>query len=767
MKNCKNKLLAILLSAALAIPASIPAADSVQAAETEKQIQILATSDLHGKFVAYDYAVNEESKSGSVAQVGTLIKQRRNDNTVLIDVGDTIESNSASLFFDEEVHPMIAGFNLLNYDVWVAGNHEFNYGIDTLLKTAAKFTGAFLCGNVYDKDQKAIGDAYKLIEKDGVKIAVIGYVTPNITHWDAENLKEYKVTNPLESGEMKELVEKAKNEADIIVAALHMGVEGEFDLKGSGAADYAEAFPDIDVILASHGHEEVNETKNGVLIIENKSQGQTLADVDIAVKPDGNGGYEVTDKKAEIVAAKDAEPDAEITEALAKYDTRAKEDAQTVVGELKGGDLVPETEIPGITQSQIQETAMIQLINQAQMYYGEADVSAAAVFSPSANMKEGKIKKCDMSLIYKFDNTLYRLEVTGKQLKQYMEWSANYYNTYKDGDLTISFNEDMRSYLYDMFDGVKYQIDISKEPGSRIQNLTRMDGTPIKDADTLTLAVNNYRANSQLLTYGSVFSEEKGDTLPKLLEKDVMAGEAVRSMIGKWIIEKNQGVIQPQLSNNWEIIGVNWNEALHEKAAQLVKEEKIKIPSSADGRTQNVKAVTVDDLKDYVSVVKVQLDANGGTAATVDYYVQEGQPYGNLPTAVRDGYQFAGWYTKKDGGTKVTEGSNAQAGTLYAHWDSNMIPGKTAIKSLKAGAKSFTVRYKKVKNAQGYRIEYSVNKNFKNAKKVYTKKTSATIKKVSGDKQYYVRVRAYCTDANAKKVFGKASNVAVMYVPER
>ena len=133
----------------------------------------------------------------------------------------------------------------------------------------------------------------------------------------------------------------------------------------------------------------------------------------------------------------------------------------------------------------------------------------------------------------------------------------NYYNTFKDGDLTISFNENMRSYLYDMFGGVKYQIDISEEPGSRIKNLTKMDGTPISDTDTLILAVNNYRANSQLLTYGSVFSEEKGDVLPKLLEKDVMAGEAVRGMIGKWIVEKNNGVIQPELSNNWEIIGTN------------------------------------------------------------------------------------------------------------------------------------------------------------------------------------------------------------------
>ncbi len=759
MRKSRTKLLAVLLSAALAIPASVPAADRVQAAEDQKQIQILATSDLHGKFVAYDYAVNEESKSGSVAQVGTLIKQRRNDQTVLIDVGDTIESNSASLFFDEEVHPMMAGFNLLKYDVWVAGNHEFNYGIDTLLKTAAQFTGAFLCGNVYNKENQAIGDAYKLIEKDGVKIAVIGYVTPNITHWDAENLKEYKVTNPLESGEMKQMVEKAKSEADIIVAALHMGVEGEFDLKGSGAQDYAEAFPDIDVILAAHGHEEVSETKNGVLIVENKSQGQTLADVDISVKPDGNGGYEVTEKKAEIVAAKDAEPDAAITEALAKYDARAKEDAQTVVGELKGGDLVPETEIPGITQSQIQETAMINLINQAQLYYGEADVSAAAVFSSSANMKEGKIKKCDMSLIYKFDNTLYRLEVTGKQLKQYMEWSAAYYNTYKDGDLTISFNENMRSYLYDMFGGVKYQIDISKEPGSRIQNLTRMDGTPIADTDTLVLAVNNYRANSQLLTFGSVFSEEKGDTLPKLLEKDVMAGEAVRGMIGKWIIEKNNGVIQPELSGNWEIIGNNWNPALHEKAAQLVKEEKISIPTSSDGRTDNVKSVTVDDLKDHVSVIKTELDANGGTSDTA-YYAEEGQAYGSLPKPVRDGYQFTGWYTKKSGGTKVTESTKAKAGTLYAQWTAKTnAPDKVSIKKLKAGTKSFKVTYGKVKGAKGYRIEYALNKSFQNSKKVYSDQTSATVKKLNSGKTYYVRVRAYATDTNAKKVFGRNSSV--------
>lgn len=757
MRLFGKKLLTALLAASLVLPACAPAAMAAETTGT-KEIQILATSDLHGKFVPYDYAANEASTGGSLAQVATVIKEKRNNNTVLIDVGDTIESNSASLFFDEAVHPMIAGFNLLNYDLWVAGNHEFNYGIDTLLKVAKQFNGTFLCGNVYDNATgKTIGDTYKVIEKDGVKIAVIGMVTPNITRWDADNLKNYKVTNPLD--EMKAAVEAADKEADVIVAALHMGVEGEYSLKGSGAEDIAQAFPQIDVILAAHGHEERNETKNGVLIIENKNSGQTLADVDITVKDDGKGGYDVTDAKAEMCAMKDVEPDADTVKALEKYDTRAKEDAVTVVGELKGGDLVPETEIPGITQSQIEETAMINLINQVQMYYGEAEVSAAAAFSANANMKEGKIRKCDNTLIYKYDNTLYRLEMTGKQLKQYMEWSANYYNTYKEGDLTISFNENMRSYLYDMFGGVKYEINISKEPGKRIENLTRMDGTPIKDTDKLTIAVNNYRASSQLLTYGSVYFKENGDTLPKLLEKDVKAGKQVREMIADWITVKNNGVIRPELSNNWKITGNNWNEGLHNKAAELVKAGKLTVPTSADGRTPNVKSITVDDLKDYASVVTVKVNANGGKASAKNFYAEEGKVFTSLPTATRKGYTFKGWYTKKTGGEKVTKSTKAASGTIYARWTKVTAPAKAQIKSVKAGNKALTVKLNSVKGAKGYRVYYSTDKNFKKGvKSVDTTKTSVTVKKLSS-KTYYVKVKAFKADSTKAKVFGKAGSV--------
>ena len=186
-----------------------------------------------------------------------------------------------------------------------------------------------------------------------------------------------------------------------------------------------------------------------------------------------------------------------------------------MIGKLEGGILAPENEIAEIPTAQIQDTALMDLIQEVQMYYTDADVSAAALFIMDANLHEGDIRKCDTAQVYKYNNTLYKLQMTGAQLKKYMKWTVSYYNTYKPGDLTISFSEDMRAYNYDMFQGINYKINISNEVGNRIENLTWPDGTPVEDDDTFTIAVNNYRANSQLFTVGEVFQE--GDDLPVLL----------------------------------------------------------------------------------------------------------------------------------------------------------------------------------------------------------------------------------------------------------
>ena len=561
----------------------------------EIDIQILATSDLHGKFYPYDYAINEESKSGSLTQIATAVKKYRTDNTIIVDVGDTIQDNYSEMFFKDKIHPMMLAMNEIGYDIWAIGNHEFNYGVENLKNIMKQSTSKVLIGNLYNPDGTSFADSYTIIEKDGVKIGVIGMCTPNITKWDSVNLKDYIVTDPVE--ETKKIVKDLRDKVDILIATVHMGEENEYDVPNSGANDLANACPELDLIIAAHEHKLVEETYvNNVLIVENKSSGATMSKVNIVVEKD-KFGCKIVDRKAESIKISEYESDKELSKKLAPYNERAKKEANIIIGELIGGNLVPENEIAEIPQAQIEPTSLIDLINEVQMYYTDAQVSSAALFNIDANLEPGKIKKSDTSLIYKYGNTLYKVQMTGKQLKKYIEWSANYYNTYNPKDLTISFNENVRGFNYDMFSGVDYQIDISEKPGNRIKNLKwTKTGKEVKDDEVFVIAVNNYRVNTHLLSYGEIY--EEGEELPKVLEIDVNGKiGGVRELIGDYIKNVKGGKIIPNNPKNWEIIGNNWDEEKHKKAVQMIREGKIKIPSSQDGRTPNVKSITEDDLK--------------------------------------------------------------------------------------------------------------------------------------------------------------------------
>ena len=561
----------------------------------EIDIQILATSDLHGKFYPYDYAINEESKSGSLTQIATAVKKYRTDNTIIVDVGDTIQDNYSEMFFKDKIHPMMLAMNEIGYDIWAIGNHEFNYGVENLKNIMKQSTLKVLIGNLYNPDGTSFADSYTIIEKDGVKIGVIGMCTPNITKWDSVNLKDYIVTDPVE--ETKKIVKDLRDKVDILIATVHMGEENEYDVPNSGANDLANACPELDLIIAAHEHKLVEETYvNNVLIVENKSSGATMSKVNIVVEKD-KFGCKIVDRKAESIKISEYESDKELSKKLAPYNERAKKEANIIIGELIGGNLVPENEIAEIPQAQIEPTSLIDLINEVQMYYTDAQVSSAALFNIDANLEPGKIKKSDTSLIYKYGNTLYKVQMTGKQLKKYIEWSANYYNTYNPKDLTISFNENVRGFNYDMFSGVDYQIDISEKPGNRIKNLKwTKTGKEVKDDEVFVIAVNNYRVNTHLLSYGEIY--EEGEELPKVLEIDVNGKiGGVRELIGDYIKNVKGGKITPNNPKNWEIIGNNWDEEKHKKAVQMIREGKIKIPSSQDGRTPNVKSITEDDLK--------------------------------------------------------------------------------------------------------------------------------------------------------------------------
>lgn len=610
---------ALLLAFAVLIQFISPVNLKTAFAETQgKKIQILATSDLHGRFYPWEYASDAELTRGSMTKIATLVKQQRtlNPNTIVMDNGDTIQDNSSHLFLNDDVHPMILGMNEIGYDTFTLGNHEFNYGVPVLKKVVSGLTNTtVLCGNVFDKATKEpLGQPYKIIEKDGIKVAIIGMVTPHITKWDGPNLKDYDVTNPAE--ETRKVIDKLKagNEADIFIASIHVGKETEYGM-GDSARAIAEKCPELEAIVAGHAHELWGEEGkqqiiNGVLVTEPSKFGDYLSAIELTVNKI-EGKFQVTDKASKAISTITVKKDNLVTyevkddEALkAKfepYHQRALADARTVIGKLEGGQLAPIEEFKGITQAQLQDSAVVDLILNTQLYYagkhvpqGAHHVSGAALFNSAANIVPGDIKKADTSKVYQYDNTLMTLKINGAQLKKYMEWSANYYNTFKPGDLTISFDQNIRMYNYDMFGGVKYEVNISKEKGQRVENLTYMDGTAVKEADEIYLTINNYRANTQLLNKDTGLY--KGEGVQVVYDSSAEPVSAVRDLIREYIVNVKGGTITPVLDNNWKVVGYSFDNELRELAKKLVNEGKLTIPTSADGRTPNVRSLTELDI---------------------------------------------------------------------------------------------------------------------------------------------------------------------------
>ena len=581
-------------AAATAVVGAAPAASAASFWPFTMDLQILATSDTHGKFDPWDYAANKEDTTGSVAQQATAIKQLRTADTLVIDAGDTIQGNSSQLFLEDDVHPMVAAMNAIGYDVWVTGNHEYNYGMDTLQKIMAEQNAKVLTGNVYAPDGTPLADGYTIVRKKDLKIGLIGMVTPNITRWDAVNLTGWTVTNPVD--ECRKIIDQIKDQVDVLIGVMHMDTENEYGVYGSGVTDLANACPEFDVIIAAHGHKEIpGEEINGVLVIENKNAGATMSEIHLQLQRQWNGRWKVVGRSSESLQIAEYEADPELVALLAPYDERAKADAVIPIGELRGGNMAPDNEVENIPSPMVQDTALLDFINEVQLYYTGAQVSATAMTSMTGQMREGTIRKCDLTSIYTYENTLYKLQMNGAQLRDYMEWSAAFFKTWQPGDLTIAFDPSTRYYLYDAFEGVNYEIDISQEPGNRILNLTWPDGTPVADTDVFTIAVNNYRATTQLLIAADIFAP--GEPLPQMLEMDVRGDlGGIRELLGEYIQTVKGGVIEPKVNNNWKILGNNWDAAKQSEAVARLRDGSLTLPENFDSRTLPSVAITEADL---------------------------------------------------------------------------------------------------------------------------------------------------------------------------
>lgn len=576
------------------------AAISAEDDSHEKSIRIISTSDLHGKMLAYDYSLDQPDTSGSLAQVSTAISEYRDDNTILVDVGDAIQDNVADLFNDEEIHPMVLGMNEIGYDICTAGNHEFNFGMDITRKYINTLDCDFLLGNVYDENNELLADSYTIIEKNGVRAAFIGMVTPNIVSWDKSNLKGYTVTDPaVETNRIIDEIESDVNAGktkpvDIIVGVYHMMEDDEYGTNNSGFSSMAKSCPRLNLILGSHGHTLVNKTLSGnIQVTENLNSGKSIqiADITILTGSEESAGT-IKSIRTTCVETADYEEDSRLVSLLSPYDSRAKEYVRAKIGVLEGEPLVRDAEIKGISPMLTEDTPMQSLIQKVMTYYADADIAISAPCTNEDNAFPGDLTMAGICRMYKYSNMLYSVSMNGAQLKKYLEWSASFYQQYKEGDLIIAF-EDIPVYMYDSVSGVNYDIDISKPVGERIVNLSHPGGRIVEDTDEFTVAVNNYRYNTVISIPGIIYEE---NDIPKLLESDIRSDIGdIRFMIIDYVRNVMSGTITSECDNNWKLIGMDWDEELHDEAVSLINNGTLKLTKGAKSNPCIVK-ITESDL---------------------------------------------------------------------------------------------------------------------------------------------------------------------------
>lgn len=542
----------------------------------EVSIKILGTSDVHGRVVAWNYGADTEDRSGSYAQLKTYVDnvRQQHKNVILVDIGDAIQDNQIDVFAKTPSyyrnHPIPKVLNAMKYDAFVLGNHEFNFGMTALDEILKDIKAHKITANFYHQNGKRYLKPYTIIQKQGVKIGLIGITTPMSAEFEKDTgyLDKMKFTSPIAETK-KQIADLKKQGVDAIVVLAHMGIANENKIPETGVADLVAGVDGIDVIIAGHEHKNVpSETINQTLITEPHRYGTVISEVDLVFNVDKTNKAKnkanktkrptLLSKTAKTVPVHELASDKTIERIYQPYHDELRRLNNVVIGQTER-DLVPQGQNHGVSIAFSQDTGLSTLIHTVQQYYSQADVVSFAFDYETVRLDKGDIKKKDIIYNYRYaggDVSVYQL--TGKQLKQYMNWSADYFDTIQAGDTQYRYNAERKKSKYvtfDLFGGVKYEIDLRKEKGDKIQNLTLADGRAIDDNMVLKVGMNSYRF-AQLNGKGGIWEGEK---IPVVWESKVAMGSEkgrIQSMLLDYIENVKQGKIEGVSNHYWKMVGL-------------------------------------------------------------------------------------------------------------------------------------------------------------------------------------------------------------------
>ncbi|WP_054311120.1 bifunctional 2',3'-cyclic-nucleotide 2'-phosphodiesterase/3'-nucleotidase [Mesorhizobium sp. 1M-11] len=619
---------------------------SARAAANQAHLRIMETTDIHVNLLPYDYYADKANDTLGLSRTAALTDAVRKEavNSMLVDNGDLLQGSPMGDFVayergmkEGDVHPVMKGMNLLDYACSTLGNHEFNYGLSFLDKVLAGADFPFVCANLIRGTEKAANPRndklylkpYLILDKtlkDGagaehpIKIGVIGFVPPQILVWDAKNLAGNVVTRDIVEAAKAWVPQMKEEGADIVIALSHSGIDIKQAEMMENASFFLAGVEGIDAVFTGHQH----------LVFPGKKDFQQLAGVDaekgtLQGKPAVMAGFwgshmglidlllERDGSKWRVVSAtSEARP---IFERVDNKNKATVEDVKSVVDALKTDHEatlayvrrpVGKTSAPLYSYfALVADDPSVQIVSQAQSWYLKDILkstqwkdlpllSAAAPFKAGGrggadyytDVPAGDIAIKNVADLYLYPNTVRAVEITGAQVKEWLEMSAGIFKHIEPGKTDQPLiNTDFPSYNFDVIDGVSYRIDLLQPPkydakgnvitagSSRIKDLM-FDGKPIDPAKKFVVATNNYRAGG-------------GGNFPDINESKIIyeAPDTNRDVIVRYIVA--EGTINPSADANWSFVPLPETSVVFEtgaKARDFISQVKtLKIEPAGEG----------------------------------------------------------------------------------------------------------------------------------------------------------------------------------------
>lgn len=560
-------------------------ANAMTTKEKTIDLKFIETSDVHGSFFPYDF-INRKPKAGSLARVATYVNQLRSqhgENVILLDNGDILQGQPVNYYsnYVDTTSANIAAqvVNYLRYDAQTIGNHDVETGHRVYDKWVSATHCPILGANVIDtKTNKPYLKPYTILKRGGARIAIIGLLTPAIPNWLGENLwSGLRFEEMVSSARQWMRVVKEQEKADIVIGLFHSGKDGGITTphyKEDAALAVAREVPGFDVVFFGHDHTRyadavTNSEGKLVACLDPANNAMSVAQADLQlVKKKGH--WCVKESQWKLVDVADLPVDNDFVDHFSAFNETVKAYANRVIGTFEN--------TISTRDSYFGNSAFNDLILNLELSITKADVAFNAPVSFDVAIKKGPVRVADMFNLYKYENQLFVMRLTGKEIRKALEMSYDLWvNTMTSpNDHLLLLDSQTRgdqqrlgfknfSFNFDSAAGIDYEVDVTKPNGQKVKVLKMSNGEPFDENKYYKVAVNSYRANGggELLTRGAgIAKDDLDDRIVWRSEFDL------RHYLMEEI--KRLGTLNPQPNTNWRFVPEQWTQEAAKRDRQLL-----------------------------------------------------------------------------------------------------------------------------------------------------------------------------------------------------